>query len=277
MSIIEIKGLCFRYFGIDEMVLRNIDLSIEEGEFVLITGPTGCGKSTLLRCINGLIPHLYGGDYEGSVKVMNLNPVNTPPYILSQHAGMVLQNPDNQLFSLSVEGDIAFALENISLNREEMIKRVETVLKLLRIEEIRKRSPHELSGGQKQKVAIASILALQPKILLLDEPTSSLDPRSAKSIIDALARLCRDNKLTVIITEHRLDLLVQYLSRIVILDSGIIVYNDHPRNVFEKISLDDTLIPIPKLIQLVRLLKEEFSFPQSFPLTVEELVDSLIG
>ncbi len=277
MSIIEIRGLCFRYSGSEEMVLRNIDLSIDEGEFVLITGPTGCGKSTLLRCMNGLIPHLYSGDYKGSVKVMNLNPVNTPPYIISQHAGMVLQNPENQLFSLSVEGDIAFALENIGLNREEMVKRVETVLKLLRLEEIRKRSPYELSGGQKQKVAIASILALQPKILLLDEPTSSLDPRSAKSIIDALAWLCKDKKLTVIITEHRLDLLVQYLSKLVIMDSGKIVYNDHPRNVFEKISLEDTIIPIPKLIQLVRLLKKEFGFPQSFPLTVEEFVDSLIG
>ncbi|MEM3906928.1 MAG: ABC transporter ATP-binding protein, partial [Nitrososphaerota archaeon] len=111
MAIIEIKDLSFSYAGTEEMALQNVSLSIDEGEFVLIAGPTGCGKSTLLKCINGLIPNIYSGRYTGSVRAVNLNPATTPPHIMSQHVGMVLQNPEVQLFSLSVEEDIAFALE----------------------------------------------------------------------------------------------------------------------------------------------------------------------
>jgi len=277
MPIIDIKELSFKYAGTDEWALRNVNLSIEKGEFVLIAGPTGCGKSTILKCINGIIPNIYSGEYVGSVRVKNLDPASMSPSLMAQHVGMVLQNPENQLFSLTVEGDIAFALENIGLSRSEMVTRVERVLRQLGIEEIRRRSPYELSGGQKQKVAIASVLALQPEVLLLDEPTSSLDPLSAKSIIDLLGRLCQQDGLTVIITEHRLDLLLQYLTRLVVMDSGTVIYNDHPRKVLEVIPLDDPLIPIPKIIQLARMMKHEFGILDSFPLTVDELVQSLLG
>lgn len=277
MPIIEIKNLSFRYAGNEKWALEKVNLTIEEGEFVLIAGPTGCGKSTLLKCINGLIPNIYSGRYEGSVRVMNLDPGVTPPYIMSQYVGMVLQNPEIQLFSLSVERDIAFALENIGLERSEIIKRVDKVLQVLGIEEIRHQSPYELSGGQKQKVAIASVLALEPRVLLLDEPTSSLDPKSAKSIIELLENLRKSEKLTIIITEHRLDLLLQYITRIVVMDSGKIVHNDDPRKVLEIIPLSDSLIPIPKLIHLVRRMKEEYGFPDSMLLTVDEFVNSLIG
>ncbi len=277
MPLIEVRDLSFRYAGTEDWALKNVNLSIEGGEFVLIAGPTGCGKSTLLKCLNGLIPHIYTGDYVGSVRVKNLDPASTPTYLMSQHVGMVLQNPENQLFSLTVEGDIAFALENIGLDRSEMVRRVEKVLRDLGMEEFRHRSPYELSGGQKQKVAIASVLALQPEVLLLDEPTSSLDPVSAKSIIDLLAKLCMKDGLTVILTEHRLDLLLQYLTRLVVMDSGRIIYDDHPRKVLESIPMEDSLIPIPKLIQLVRMMRHEYGFSGCLPLTVEELVESLVG
>ncbi len=277
MAIIEIKDLSFSYAGTEEMALQNVSLSIDEGEFVLIAGPTGCGKSTLLKCINGLIPNIYSGRYTGSVRVMNLNPATTPPHIMSQHVGMVLQNPEVQLFSLSVEEDIAFALENIGLERSEIVKRVNKVLRILNIEDLRHQSPFELSGGQKQKVAIASVLALQPRILLLDEPTSFLDPASAKSIIELLEMLCKSEKLTVIIAEHRLDLLLQHVTRLVVMDSGKIVNNDDPRKVLENIALNDPLVPIPKIIYLARRMREEFGFPSSIPLTIDEFVNLLIG
>jgi energy-coupling factor transporter ATP-binding protein EcfA2 len=277
MPLIEVRGLSFRYAGTEDWALRSVSLSIEKGEFVLIAGPTGCGKSTLLKCLNGLIPHIYAGEYVGSVRVNDLDPASTPTHLMSQHVGMVLQNPENQLFSLTVEGDIAFALENIGLDRPEMLRRVEKVLRELGLEELRRRSPHELSGGQKQKVAIASVLALQPEVLLLDEPTSSLDPASARSIIDLLAKLSKQDGLTVILTEHRLDLLLHHLTRLVVMDSGRIIYNDHPRKVMEMIPIDDSLIPIPKLIRLVRAMRREYGFSGCLPLTVEELLESLVG
>ena len=191
MKIIEVKDLGFKYAGTDFYAIRGVNLEIDEGEFVVLAGKSGCGKTTLLRCLNGLIPHFYEGEFRGRVLIDGIDTRECPPHILSQKVGMVFQNPDNQLFALSVEADIAFPLENLGLPREEIRDRVEWALKLLGIEELRKRSPFELSAGQKQKVAIASVLAMKPKILLLDEPTSSLDPVSAKNLIDAIIDLNR--------------------------------------------------------------------------------------
>ncbi|MEM4038222.1 MAG: ABC transporter ATP-binding protein, partial [Nitrososphaerota archaeon] len=141
MKLIDVEDLWFKYAGSDQWVLRNICLEVEEGEFVLIAGKSGCGKSTLLKCFNGLIPHFYEGEFKGKVEVCGLDTREYPPYILSQYAGMVFQNPDNQLFALSVEADIAFALENIALPREEIRERVDWAIKVLGIEDLRERSP----------------------------------------------------------------------------------------------------------------------------------------
>jgi len=245
---------------------------------VILAGKSGCGKTTLLRCLNGLIPHFYEGEFEGRVLIDGVDTRECPPHILSQKAGMVFQNPDNQLFALSVEADIAFPLENLGLPREEIRDRVEWALKLLRIEELRKRSPFDLSAGQKQKVAIASVLAMKPKILLLDEPTSSLDPVSAKNLIDAIIDLNRRHGLTILISEHRLTHLIPHADKLAIMDGGRIIYFDDPRRILK----EDVLmygVSIPRVVEVAREMRRIGGcIPfRDIPLSVEEFIRGLRG
>lgn len=275
MNIIEVENLSFRYSGGSEYALKNVNLSISRGEFVVVAGKSGCGKSTLLRCLNGLIPHFYEGEFSGSVRVNGMNTLETPPHVLAQTVGMVFQNPDNQLFALTVEADIAFPLENLGLPREVIIERVDWALKLLNIADLRGRSPFELSGGQKQKVAIASVIAMKPKILLLDEPTSSLDPLSAKNLIDSILELNRGERLTIMISEHRLELLLPYADRLIVMDRGKIIYDGDPRTI-----LKNDLLPygisIPKTSEVAKHINAaEPALFTNTPLTVDEFVDEL--
>ena len=275
LKLIEVEDLSFRYSGSDSYALRNVNLSISEGEFVVLAGKSGCGKTTLLRCLNGLIPHFYEGDFSGTVKIDGMETSKNPPHILAQTAGMVFQNPDNQLFALTVEADIAFPLENLGLPRDVIRERVEWALRLLNISDLRDRSPFELSGGQKQKVAIASVIAMKPKILLLDEPTSSLDPLSAKNLIDSIVELNKKERLTIIISEHRLELLLPHADRLIIMDEGEIIYNGDPRKILEK----DLLIygvSMPKVSEVARYINAiNHSIFKEIPLTVEEFVQAL--
>jgi len=278
LKIIEVKDLGFKYAGTDFYAIRGVNLEIDEGEFVVLAGKSGCGKTTLLRCLNGLIPHFYEGEFEGRVLIDGIDTRECPPHILSQKAGMVFQNPDNQLFALSVEADIAFPLENLGLPREEIKDRVEWALKLLGIEELRKRSPFELSAGQKQKVAIASVLAMKPKILLLDEPTSSLDPVSAKNLIDAIIDLNRRHGLTILISEHRLTHLIPHADKLAIMDRGRIIYFDDPRRILK----EDVLmygVSIPRVVEVAREMKRIGGcIPfRDIPLSVEEFIRCLRG
>ena len=278
MRIIEVKDLGFKYAGTDFYAIRGVNLEIDEGEFVILAGKSGCGKTTLLRCLNGLIPHFYEGEFEGRVLIDGTDTRECPPHILSQKAGMVFQNPDNQLFALSVEADIAFPLENLGLPREEIRDRVEWALKLLRIEELRNRSPFELSAGQKQKVAIASVLAMKPKILLLDEPTSSLDPVSAKNLIDAIIDLNRRHGLTILISEHRLTHLIPYADKLAIMDEGRIIFFDEPRKILE----EDVLmygVSVPRVVEVVKEMRRIGGcIPfRGIPLSVEEFIRGLRG
>jgi len=278
LKIIEVKDLGFKYAGTDFYAIRGVNLEIDEGEFVVLAGKSGCGKTTLLRCLNGLIPHFYEGEFEGRVLIDGVDTRECPPHILSQKAGMVFQNPDNQLFALSVEADIAFPLENLGLPREEIRDRVEWALKLLGIEELRKRSPFELSAGQKQKVAIASVLAMKPKILLLDEPTSSLDPVSAKNLIDAIIDLNRRHGLTILISEHRLTHLIPHADKLAIMDGGRIIYFDDPRRILK----EDVLmygISIPRVVEVAREMRRIGGcIPfRDIPLSVEEFISGLKG
>ncbi|HDO42341.1 MAG TPA: ABC transporter ATP-binding protein, partial [Candidatus Bathyarchaeota archaeon] len=206
MAIIEAKGLTYTYPFAEKPAFKNIDLKIEKGEFILLTGPSGCGKTTLCRCLNGLIPHFYGGKLEGELTVAGLKTTEHAIYEIARHVGLVFQNPENQLFALTVEKDVAFGLENLGVPRDEIRRRVDWALKITGIYELKDRAPFELSGGQQQRVAIASVLAMQPEIIVLDEPTSSLDPLSAKNILDVIHRLNKDLGITIILVEHRLDL-----------------------------------------------------------------------
>jgi len=270
MEIVRIEGLTFTYSGFDTPALNDINLSVEEGEFVLLLGPSGCGKSTLCRCLNGLIPHFYTGKMEGKVVVAGMDVSKTPTYVLSQYVGMVFQNPENQLFSLTVENDVAFALENLGMPRDEIRRRVDFALKAVGIEELRKRSPFELSGGQQQKVAIASILALMPKLMVFDEPTSSLDPVSAKSIIETILKIRKEFGTSIIVAEHRVELLADKVDRVIVMHKGRIVKDGSPREVFLSEEMIPYGVPVPKVVSMAKGVNKYFKVFNEIPLSSEE-------
>jgi len=275
LGIIEIRGLTYSYPGSEQPVLREVNLSIDRGEFVLLTGPSGCGKTTLCRCLNGLIPHFYNGKLEGEIKVASLSVPDTPTSKLAQHVGLIFQNPDNQIFALTVEKDVAFGLENLDYDREEMIKRIDWALEVTGIESLRNRAPYELSGGQKQRLAIASVLAMKPEIIVLDEPTSFLDPVGAESILQIIDRLNKELNMTIIMIEHRLDLVAPYLNRIIILDEGRIIHDGPPREVFAFEESKLVGIGVPMVTKLEYRLREAGIDLGETALNAPELVEAL--
>ena len=257
MALIEAKNLTFTYAGREKPSIEDVNLSIDKGEFVILTGPSGCGKTTLCRCFNGLIPHFYNGELKGEVTVAGLKVDEHPTYELACHVGMVFQNPENQLFALSVEKDVAFGLENLGLPREEIRRRVDWAMKMAGIYELRERAPYELSGGQQQRVAIASILAMQSEVMVLDEPTSFLDPLGAKQIFDVIYRLNQELGITIILVEHRLDLAAGYATRVIVMNNGKIVLDGSPREVLSSEEAKLLGIGIPKATRLYQILKND--------------------
>jgi energy-coupling factor transporter ATP-binding protein EcfA2 len=269
MSIIEIENLTFKYAVAKNPSLIDINLRINEGEFVILTGPSGCGKTTLCRCLNGLIPNFYPGELKGSINVAGLNAFKTKTIELSKYVGFVFQNPENQLFSLSVERDVAFGPENLGLSRDEIKKRVEWALEVTGTSSLRDYAPYELSGGQQQKVAIACVLAMKPKIIVLDEPTSFLDPKSALEILRVIDKLNKELKITIILVEHRLDIASQFADRVIVMNQGKIELDGKPSEVYDKHAYL-LGVGIPRVSLLSILLKEAgFDF-KKIPTTVSE-------
>ena len=272
MPIIEAKNLTYTYPGATKPSIRDVSLNIEKGEFVILTGPSGCGKTTLCRCFNGLIPHFYSGQLEGEITLAGLKVADQPIYKLAQHVGLVFQNPENQLFALSVEKDVAFGLENLGMPRDEIRKRVDEALQTTGIEELRERAPHELSGGQQQRVAIACVLAMQPDIMVFDEPTSFLDPLGAQKIFEVINDLNKKLGITVILVEHRLDLASKYADHVIIIDEGKVALDGEPRDIFNSQNARLIGIGIPKATQLWQLLQENGIKLQGVPTSSEETV-----
>ena len=203
MAIIETKNLTFTYAGRELPSIKDVTLSIGKGEFVILTGPSGCGKTTLCRCFNGLIPHFYNGKLEGEVVVAGLKVDEHQTYELARHVGLVFQNPENQLFALSVEKDVAFGLENLGLPREEIRKTVDWAMKTTGIYELKDRAPYELSGGQQQRLCIARTIAVSPEVILMDEPCSALDPIATAVIEDLIAEL--KTQYSIVIVTHSMQ------------------------------------------------------------------------
>ncbi|MHA1754601.1 MAG: energy-coupling factor ABC transporter ATP-binding protein [Candidatus Odinarchaeia archaeon] len=256
MNIIEFKDVSFKYSDSDNYAIRHINLKIKEGEFVLISGPTGCGKTTLTRCINGLIPHFHQGELEGEVYVNNLLTTEHTVASLSSIVGMVFQNPENQLVSLNVKRELAFGPENLGIPREEIERRIQTIMEKFKITHLAEKAPYEMSGGEQQQVAIASVLTLNPKIIVLDEPTANLDPQSAKEIIQLIGSLNKQMKMTVIIIEHRLDMITEYVSRVLLMKDGVIVSDGPPEDVLYSDKAEEIGVSIPRVIKVFKFLKQ---------------------
>ncbi len=199
-----VEDLSFRYRDRQGRAIQNISFDTKAGEILLIAGASGCGKTTLIRCINGLIPHSYKGELSGRVLVYNEDISGLKLSQLSQKVGTVLQDPERQILGTKVINEVAFGLENLGMPREEIFERADEALKFLRITELRDRETFNLSGGEKQKVALAGVLAMRPSILLLDEPLASLDPASAPDTLDTV-RFLADQGMTVLMVEHRVE------------------------------------------------------------------------
>lgn len=274
MSIIRASNLTFTYAGAPRSSVEDVSLEVSPGEFVVLTGPSGCGKTTVCRCLNGLIPNFYSGDFTGELVVDGMNVKEHTTAELSSHVGLVFQNPENQLFSLSIERDVAFGPENLGLSREETRRRVDWALEVTGITDLKDRPPYELSGGQQQRAAIAAVLAMQPKIIVLDEPTSFLDPKSALEILEVISDLNKKLGITIILVEHRLDLASKHANRVIVMDSGKIVLDGTPKQVYgEQARLIG--IGVPRVITLFNLLqKGGLEFSQT-PTTVEEAAQEL--
>lgn len=222
--IIEFKDFSFKYRAQKDYTLHDINLTINEGEKVLIIGPSGSGKSTLSQCLNGLIPHSYPGKMKGHLTVNGKNPKKAGIFGMSETVGTVLQDTDGQFIGLTVAEDIAFALENDCVKQEEMKKRVHDVAHRLSIEKLLDHRPNELSGGQKQRVSLAGVMVDDVDILLFDEPLANLDPATGKNTIELIDEIHKQTHKTIIIIEHRLeDVLYKDVDRIIMINDGRIV------------------------------------------------------
>src|SRR5918992_4182251 len=221
-TVVSVRNLGYRYRGRRDAALRGVDLEIGEGEFVVVMGPSGAGKSTLCVSLNCLIPHFFRGRMEGEVRIRGRSTREGKVGEFAREVGLVFQDFEAQLFSTNVALEVAFGPENLGVEREEMVRRVESVLKRVRLEGFEGRQPATLSGGQKQRLAIASVLSVEPRILCLDEPTTDLDPLGKLEVFEVAAELKRRDDVTLIVVEHEIEETLD-ADRIVLLQEGKVI------------------------------------------------------
>ncbi len=246
--MIAFDHVSFWYDGADVPTLSGVDLEVDEGELVLVAGRTGSGKSTLLGMLNGLVPHFTGGTLGGDIQIAGDSILGRPPRELAHLVGYVAQDPLAGFVSDVVEDELAYGMEHLGLDPRTMRRRVEETLDLLGIADLRRRSVRSLSGGQQQRVAIGSVLTMHPRVLVLDEPTSALDPTAAEDVLATIARLVDDLALTVVLAEHRMERVIPFADRLVIVQDGL-VRNGPPAEL-----LVDSPVA-PPLVQLGRLAR----------------------
>jgi len=272
-----VENLNFRYQNSD-FRLKNINLKIDRGEFVFIAGQSGAGKSTLLYCLTGLIPHyIKEGEMKGDVWIDNLNTKEVSLTDLSRKIGIILQNPESQIFGMTVEEDLAFALENMGIPRYEIGRRINKVLNLLELRKFRNKAPEILSGGQKKRLIIGSILSLNPEILVLDEPFSNLDPSGIQLVASTLEKLKKVGKI-IILADRKIEHVIHLVDRVIVLDKGKIIGDLPLRKFSENRNLvKRSGIIIPQVLKLSYSLQSLGMRFDKFPITVEELLRELNG
>ena len=254
--VIQFKDFSWKYKASKDLVLKSINLIIYRHEFIGIMGPTGAGKSTLCSCINGLIPLRSRGWVKGTVEVLGMETRKAKMANIGKQVGLIFQDPESQFVMMTVEDEIAIGLETLALSRVEIKERIQWALKLVGLEGYEDKSPDELSGGQKQRIAIASIMAMRPEILILDEPTSDLDPEGKREIFELLDSIRNEFQLTIVLVSHETRKIFQFCNRVVILDEGEIKFDGDTsqlaqnKDIFNKIGL---YYPIDSLNYIKRL------------------------
>ena len=256
--MIEIQELTFKYTDSKKNALENITLNIEKGDFIGIIGESGAGKTTFCSCLNGLIPHHYTGDFYGSVKVEGQDTFDIKPDKLALKVGSVFQDIESQIVSYFVEDEILFGLENFGVPADQIEGRITEALEALDITDLRHREINTLSGGQKQKVVFASILALQPEYLILDEPTGELDPASSLQIFKLLKKLNEEKGITVIIAEQKIMLLCEFVKKLIVLEKGTVVHYGEIRSTLtHQREMEEAGINCPRVLTLTGKMMDE--------------------
>ena len=270
MSVITVENLRYRYPHAKELALDGLDFSVEKGEFIGIIGKNGAGKSTLSQALMGLVPQFYKGAYGGTVMVDGIEAGRTPVAQLCGHVGLVFQNPFNQLSGAkdNVYEEVAFGMQNLGVPAEEMKNRVEEALKLLDIWQYRDRNPFDLSGGQMQRVAIASVLVMRPDVMILDEPTSQLDPEGSDEVFKAVETLTGSG-ITILMIEQKIEKLAAYCDRILLLHKGKQIAFDTPQKVFSMPDLNNYGIQAPAFTRICKAEGVTLA-DGTYPVTVEE-------
>ena len=269
--MIQIQDFSFTYKNGENPALQEISLTVPDGGFLGIIGPAGAGKTTLARAIAGIIPHHYPGDFYGSVTVNGLDTVDSTIVDLSRLVGMVFQDVESQIISPLVEDELLYGLENFGVPREEIPARMEEAMERVGIADLRERTIGSLSGGQRQKVAIASIIALKPKILVLDEPTGELDPRSSRQIFSLLKELNEEQGITVILIEQKIMLLCEFARQLAVLSKGRIIRQGETRDVLSHADELQALgVNCPRVTTLSRMLSEKTGAEQPVCINLDE-------
>ena len=274
--MIRVESFTYTYPDKNSPALHEIDLQIPAGQFCGIIGPNGAGKSTLCYTLTGFIPHFYRGTCKGRVVVAGAELSKTPLSALAGEVGLVFQNPFNQITGsrYTVREEIGYGLENLAVPREEMIARVEEALEQAGLTGLGDRSPYTLSGGQQQRLAIASIIVMHPKVLVLDEPTSQLDPIGTKEVFSTLHELVDGRDICVVLTGHKLEWLASFADRIILLDKGRIVDDGSPHDVLTSDLIEELGVQPTRYTRAARIARDHRETPirRELPVTMEEAI-----
>lgn len=276
MACVELKNVTYRYPVSCVKNLRKINLSIEKGEFVAVIGKNGAGKTTLCNVIRGFIPHFYHGRISGSVTVNGKDVLETGIGVLSRDVGYVFQNPFNQNSGIkgTVYEEIAYGLENLGIPREEIFQRVDAVIELLHIEHLADKHPMKLSGGQCQRVALASVIVMEPEVLIIDEPTSQLDPKGAEDVFRIIDTM-KQKGLTTILVEHKIDRIAEYADRVILMDDGEIVMDGPSQEILSDKRLLDYGVVLPQCAMLGLALREQGYELERIPITIPQAKETI--
>ena len=269
-EIIQIENLTYQYAHTDKPALVDINLSIKQGEYLAIIGPCGAGKTSLALSLNGIVPHMTVGEMRGKVLVDGIDTTQTQVRDLAHIVGMVFDNPEYQLSQSTVLSEMAIGLENIGIPRDEMLKRIVVALEIVGLSGLEERSPLALSGGQQQRLAIAAALSMYPKVLVLDEPTSNLDPMGKEEVFAVTARLNQEKQMTVVIVEHEVEVIASYADRVIVLDKGQIVNSGNVNDIFSDIdSLDGIGVRSPQVTAIASGLEKKGYHFENLPVTLD--------
>ncbi|MGB9674233.1 MAG: energy-coupling factor ABC transporter ATP-binding protein [Anaerolineales bacterium] len=279
-TIIQIRNYTWQYLNTSEAALKNINLDIEEGWFVGVIGPNGSGKTTLAYSLDALIPGQYNGIKQGQVFVFGKEVEKYGRGELQRSVGVVFSDPEAQFTAMTVEDELVFGMENLGLSIPEIKERLEWVTDLVNLKPLLEKPPYEISGGQKQRVALAAVLAMTPKVMVLDEPTSMLDPLSRRRVFEVLQQLKKEKRNTIIVIEHSLENLIPLADRMVLLSNGELIIENETQQFFQNMPLllENSVYPPGALMFFYQLIKEGYA-QNTLPLTVndaEKMLQDLI-